>query len=49
MVFVVEGPVVLVRLLIEHLVELSAGIHIWLFIWWRESFNRDPQSLHRVK
>jgi len=44
----VEGSVILVRLLVEYLVELSTGVHFWLFILWRKSFDGYGQSLYRV-
>ena len=42
----VEVPVVLVCLLIEHLVEVSTGVHFRRLIRW--PFNSDTQSLYRT-
>ena len=48
-VLLVEVSVVLVRLSVEHLVEVSTGIHLWPgFVRWREFFNGDTQSLYRI-
>ena len=47
MIPLVKGPVILVRLLIEYFVELSAGDHFQSFIWWRELFNGSAKPLSR--
>ena len=48
-VLLVEVSVVLVRLSVEHLVEVSTGIHLWRFIMWRELFDGDAQSPYRIE
>ena len=48
MVLLVEVSVVLVRLPVEHLVEVATRIHFWRFIRWRELLNGDAQCLYRI-
>ena len=42
-ILLVKIPVVLVRLSVEHLVEMPAGVHLWWFARSREPFQ------HQVK
>jgi len=43
-----EISVILVRLSVEHLVEVATRIHLWLSVWWREFFDGGTQILYRI-
>jgi len=40
--------VILVRLSVEHLVEVATGVHFRWFVRWREFFDGGTQILYRI-